>query len=113
MNAKEFEIAFYEAIFKWVSGGKVGPDPRGEWEYSDIFGKWHQTFAPSVPEWDLTAYRWKLPKNRTVTIETLMTINAELLEALKPFAVYGRMGSWDIEVEAAMAAIAKATQKEK
>ena len=43
----------------------------------------------------------------------LEEITAELLEALKPFAVYGRMGSWDIEVEAAMAAIAKATQKEK
>jgi hypothetical protein len=28
MNAKEFEVVFYEAMAKWVSGGKVGPDPR-------------------------------------------------------------------------------------
>ena len=38
----------------------------------------------------------------------LHEVNQELLKALKPFAVYGRPGSKDVEVGAAMAAIAKA-----
>lgn len=39
----------------------------------------------------------------------LRALNLGLIEALKPFAVYGREGSIDTEVGAAIAAIAKAT----
>lgn len=39
----------------------------------------------------------------------LIAAAPELLEALRPFAVYGRPGSRDVEVAAAIAAIAKAT----
>lgn len=38
--------------------------------------------------------------------------NAELLEALRPFAVYGRPGSRDVEVAAAIAAITKHSKEQ-
>jgi len=70
MNASKFEIAFYEAMSKWVSGGKAGPDPRGEWEYQQAAtGLWFGVGKnPCMPAWDLPAYRWKPAKKRTVTI---------------------------------------------
>jgi hypothetical protein len=44
-------------------------------------------------------------------LRRLHAVNQELLEALRPFAVYGRWGSRDVEVGAALAAIAKAEEQ--
>lgn len=45
--------------------------------------------------------------------EALQKVNAQLLEALKPFAVFGRVGSRDVEVRTANAAIAAAEAAKK
>jgi hypothetical protein len=49
--------------------------------------------------------------NAAAELRRLHAVNQELLEALRPFAVYGRWGSRDVEVGAARAAIAKAEGK--
>ena len=64
MNAIEFEIAFYEAIFKWVSGGKVGLDPRGEIEYRPNQGwGWSQAHPDQLEGAETGEYRWKPASN--------------------------------------------------
>ena len=46
MNATEFEIEFYAAMSVWASGGKVDPDPRGEWESATESGaKWWSSWS--------------------------------------------------------------------
>ena len=78
-TVQQFEIEFYLAMSDWAREGKVGPDPRGEWEYQQISNAtWHETFAPATPEWDLHAYRWKQPKKRTVIIDGVELVAPEV-----------------------------------
>ena len=55
------------------------------------------------------AYVWGEGEKQAKANARLIAAAPDLLEALKPFAVYGRPGSKDVEVGAAIAAIAKAT----
>lgn len=66
----EYEIEFARAWLKYVEGGKVGVDPRTQWEHkSGGVPRWsdhpiaqHPGFAEGV------LYRWKLAPKRMVTI---------------------------------------------
>lgn len=66
----EFEIEFARAWLKYVEGGKVGVDPRTQWEHkSGGVPRWsdhpiaqHPGFAEGV------LYRWKPAPKRMVTI---------------------------------------------
>jgi hypothetical protein len=66
----EFEVEFARAWLKYVEGGKVGVDPRTQWEHkSGGVPRWsdhpiaqHPGFAEGV------LYRWKLKQKRMVTI---------------------------------------------
>jgi hypothetical protein len=68
-TAAEFEVEFYRAMHEWVAGGKVGIDPRENWEFLISEGKWRSPrvspsfVVPRVP------YRWKPAKKRTVIID--------------------------------------------
>ncbi len=84
LTAQEFEIAFYEAMSRWVSGGKVGPDPRGEWESrTGLFDPWVGTraTAPLFPPHYFAdcEYRWKQPKKRTVVIDGVELVAPEMV----------------------------------
>ena len=64
----EFEIEFARADYEWKLGGKVGVDPRTQWE-SECHGGWTRpdgavtpTFSPDF------SYRWKPIPKRTVWI---------------------------------------------
>lgn len=81
MNAKEFEVAFYEAMAKWVAGGKISPDPRGEIEilYADQQGIAWTHINTCHPEFlDTWVYRWKPAKKRTVTIDGVELVAPEV-----------------------------------
>ena len=81
MNAQEFEVAFYEAMYKWVAGGKVGSDPREEWEYGYKVDEWRNSNSkPKAPEFDTnTHYRWKPTPKRTVTIDGVELVAPEVV----------------------------------
>ena len=80
MNAKEFEIAFYEAMYKWAAGGKVDPDPRGEWEYSYPSKGWRSYPEPEMPDYDVAAtYRWKPAKKRMTRLHFADGTSVELV----------------------------------
>ena len=64
----EFEIEFARADYEWKLGGKVGVDPRTQWE-SECHGGWTRpdgavtpTFSPDF------SYRWKPIPKRMVRI---------------------------------------------
>ena len=79
MNAKEFEIEFYDRMSRWVQGGKTGPDPRGEWEFR-IGGKWSASTGVHIdPTFsEVTQYRWKPAKKRTVIIGGIELVAPEV-----------------------------------
>jgi hypothetical protein len=79
MTAQEFEVVFYEAMHKWVAGGKVGPDPRGEWE-AHVSGRWQPPSSPCVPSPLSFEYRWKPSKKRTVIIDGVELVAPEVGE---------------------------------
>jgi hypothetical protein len=80
MNAKEFEIAFYEAMYKWAAGGKVDPDPRGEWEYSYPSTGWRSYPEPEMPDYDVAVtYRWKPAKKRMTRLHFAAGTSVELV----------------------------------
>ena len=78
-TSQEFEIEFYAAMVNWASVGKVGPDPRGEWEFY-YEGCWtnHGTNFPNFC--CHRAYRWKQPKKRTVPIGGVELVAPEIEE---------------------------------
>jgi len=81
-TAQEFEIEFYRAMHEWVQGGKVGPDPRGEWEYQgDIRDKWW-ALGNGVPNPSFNDrrenYRWKPAKKRIVVIDGVELVAPEV-----------------------------------
>jgi hypothetical protein len=78
-TAKEFEISFYEAMSKWLSGGKVGPDPRGEIEFRPNSGwNWSEAHADQLEGTEGGEYRWKQPKKRTVVIDGVELVAPEV-----------------------------------
>ena len=77
-TADEFEIEFYKAMHEWVQGGKVGPDPRGVWEFSTYSDYW---IAPPTQMPDFVSYakyRWKPAKKRTVVIDGVELVAPEV-----------------------------------
>ena len=82
MNAQGFEVASYEAMHKWVTGGKVGPDPRGEWEWK--YSMWHDSAWVASKQLDAPlfgaekCYRWKPAKKRTVTLDGVELVAPEV-----------------------------------
>jgi hypothetical protein len=76
-TAQKFEVAFYEAMVKWVSEGKAGPDPRGEWEVDSTNGL---NWIPScgIPAFLSNQYRWKPTKKRTVVIDSVELVAPEV-----------------------------------
>jgi hypothetical protein len=79
-TAQQFEIEFYAAMSKWVSGGKVGPDPRGEWEWRDTpTSSWDFSICMREPMWlSDCEYRWKPAKKRTVLIDGVELVAPEV-----------------------------------
>jgi hypothetical protein len=84
MNAKEFEIEFYAAMSAWVSGGKQGPDPRGDWQYRPVGVEddwWNTNGTGNVatnPSFNCdNEYRWR-PNKRTVTINGVELVAPEI-----------------------------------
>lgn len=78
MNAQQFEVAFYEAMHKWVTGGKVGPDPRAEWELADV-GDPNWIRSCGMPQFEAGfQYRWKPTPKRTVTINGVEVVAPEV-----------------------------------
>jgi hypothetical protein len=75
MTASEFEIVFYEAMAKWAAGGKVDPDPRGEWECKQG-DKWVIYCGTGFP--DNLLCRWKPAKKRTVFIDGIELVAPEV-----------------------------------
>lgn len=98
MNAQEFEVAFYEAMHKWVTGGKVGPDPRGEWECM-IEDGWIGNNFPCTPAFSELGYRWKPTPKRTVTIDGVELVAPEVDAPTYGAEIFvetadGKMNSW-------------------
>ena len=90
-NAKEFEIEFYKAMHEWASGGKVGPDPRGEWEHQGCIDDNWRSFGNVVPSPSFDdrreKYRWKPAKKRTVVIDGVELVAPEV-DASKQASMY-------------------------
>ena len=97
----EFRLEFKRADYEWEKGGRVGPDPRTQWEHkSGGVPRWsdhpiaqHPGFAEGV------LYRWKLAPKRMVTISyktdkmalpVARTVVAPEVEALLPDTVFYR-----------------------
>ena len=97
-TAQQFEIKFYEAMAKWAAGGKVGPDPRGEWEYQQsATGRWFDvTNIPGMPAWDMYAYRWKPAKKRTVFIDGVELVATEVDVPAKHSSIFLENGRGEI-----------------
>jgi hypothetical protein len=75
-TAEEFEIEFYRAMNEWLQGGKVGIDPRENWEFLNNEDEWRNTrvspaFNPCV------TYRWKPAPKRTVIIDGVELVAPE------------------------------------
>jgi hypothetical protein len=69
MTGPEFEPLFFEAMDKWFKSGKVGPDPRGEWDSIDReHPEWLHPENPYMPSFKAQQYRWRPAKKRTVII---------------------------------------------
>ena len=68
-GSQAFKIAFTDAMLNWYKGGKVDPDPRGQWECIDPpRGGWIAGHR-GPPSFSLTTtYRWKPAKKRIVII---------------------------------------------
>ena len=97
MNAKEFEVVFYAQMSEWVSGGKVGPDPRGEWECRDPKEHIWDGEGVTTPYFATgLEYRWKQPKKRTVTIDGVELVAPEVDAPANGADYY--VESWDGEV---------------
>ena len=79
-TAKEFEIEFYKAMHEWLQGGKVGPDPRGQWECAseNTANSWVQHMVTPRFLDDKTLYRWKPAKKRTVVIDGVELVAPEV-----------------------------------
>ena len=82
-TADEFGIEFYTKMAEWVQGGKVGPDPRGEWEYQGhINAKWMSFVGNCVPSPTFDdpreKYRWRPAKKRTVVIDGVELVAPEV-----------------------------------
>lgn len=79
MTSSEFEIAFYEAMVKWAAGGKVGPDPRGEWEFAPFDSLAWVQGRNIIPYFEPhTLYRWKPAKKHTVIIDGVELVAPEV-----------------------------------
>lgn len=86
-------------------------------DYLKLFNQAAQPVQESAAYWKLAYERTKAlleiaerradSRELTAALES-EPVNRRLLEALRPFAVYGRPGSRDVEVGAAIAAIAEA-----
>jgi hypothetical protein len=100
MTAQEFEIVFYEAMAKWASGGKVGPDPRSEIEHRPNAGwVWADCDMDSLIRIVGGEYRWKPAPKRTVPIYGVELIAPEVeapAEDTEYFAEFvdGSVGAW-------------------
>jgi hypothetical protein len=67
-TGQQFEAVFFEAVHKWIQGGKIGPDPRNLWQLKDYGDtSWINSFC--TPQFgSATIYRWRPAKKRTVMI---------------------------------------------
>jgi hypothetical protein len=77
-TAQEFEVEFYRAMHEWVQGGKVGVDPRENWEFDPGINTWSECYG--TPTFNSTGYRWKPAKKRTVTIDGVELVAPEMVE---------------------------------
>lgn len=66
----EFRLEFKRADYEWEKGGRVGPDPRTQWEHkSGGVPRWADHPTPQHPGFaEGVLYRWKLAPKRMVTI---------------------------------------------
>ena len=62
----EFEIEFARAWLAYLEAGKVGTDPRGNWEYTNVNQNWQD--LAGMPLCNAGGYRWKPAPKRTITI---------------------------------------------
>jgi len=63
-TGEEFEIEFARAWYEYVKGGKIGIDPRRNWQVrGDVIDEW-SILIQGVPQFCTgDTYRWKpLPK---------------------------------------------------
>ena len=66
----EFRLEFKRADYEWEKGGRVGPDPRTQWEHkTGGVPRWADHPTPQHPGFaEGVLYRWKLAPKRMVTI---------------------------------------------
>jgi hypothetical protein len=67
-TAQEFEVPFHRAMHEWVAGGKVGVDPRENWEFLINEDRWRSPLKATPSFTTGVTYRWKPSKKRTVII---------------------------------------------
>lgn len=82
-TADEFEREFYTRMFEWLTGDKQGPDPRGEWECSEMYPNnkmlWISHPAKKAPMFLAESmYRWKPVKKRTINIDGVELVAPEV-----------------------------------
>jgi hypothetical protein len=67
-TGQQFEPVFFEAMDKWFKGGRLGPDPRGEWEFLMADHNLTWTAGAATPSFTSQTYRWRPAPKRTVMI---------------------------------------------
>jgi hypothetical protein len=68
-TGQEFEIEFARAWLAYVEGGKVGPDPRTNYQSWNRYDTWrNESGMPKLVSDPDFAYRWKPAPKRMVTI---------------------------------------------
>jgi hypothetical protein len=73
-TAEEFEVEFYRAMHEWAKGGKVGVDPRENWQ-KHVYGRWLSD--DEAPCFSFGEYRWKPAPKRTVIIDGVELVAPE------------------------------------
>jgi len=96
-KANEFEIEFYKAMHEWVQGGKVGPDPRREWECAseNTANSWVQHMVAPTFVKNNMLFRWKPAKKRTVVIGGVELVAPEV-DAPSEGTMFYCFGHWGI-----------------